>query len=187
MSESYFLSHVVLEHAKSFAGQLADALACFIPPKDQTPLSPEYDPSGHDTTRRNTAAEYFIAGLVRALELKAKLVLSRKRYKLVFFASGDKFDPEAMVRDTDTRSNSIPKRKRNRMGLPKRQEPDNEAPVRLCLFPALYSKEEEEHGKGEEIGVGISDCLVNCANITVSDADAIDRSYKVVVKAVVSI
>ncbi|KAB5583301.1 hypothetical protein GE09DRAFT_296074 [Coniochaeta sp. 2T2.1] len=149
MSESYFLSHVVLEKAKSLAGQLADALACFIPPKDRTPLSLEYDPPGHETTGRNPAADDFIPGLVRALELKAKLILSRKRYKVVFFVSGDKFDPEAMVRDTDTRSNSIPRRKRNRMGLFKRHETDNEPPVRLCLFPALYSKEEEEHDTGE--------------------------------------
>ncbi|KAB5511378.1 hypothetical protein GE09DRAFT_1272229 [Coniochaeta sp. 2T2.1] len=97
MSESYFLSHVVMENARTLAGQLADALACFVPPKNQTPPSLEYDrPPGHDTTGRNPAAEDFIAGLARALELKAKLVLSRKRYKLVFFVSGDKFDPEAM-------------------------------------------------------------------------------------------
>lgn len=182
MSESYFLSHFVLEDAKTLAGQLADALACFIPPKEQTPLSIEYDTPGH-----NAAADDFIPGLVRALELKAKLILSRKKYKVVFFVSGDRFDPEAMVRDTDTRSNLIPSRKRNRMGLSTRQETDNEAPVRLCLFPALYSKDEEDHDIGEGIGVGISDCLVNYANFTVSDADAIDGTYKVVVKAVVSV
>ena len=173
----------MMKDAKTLAGQLADALACFMPPKDrQTPPSLEYDAPGY-----NPAAEDFIPGLVRALELKAKLILSRKSYKVVFFVSGDKFDPGAMVRDTDTRSNSIPRRKRNRMGLYKPQETDPKATVRLCLFPALYSKEAEDHDKGEGIGVGISDCLVNCANVSVSGADAMDGSYKVVVKAVVSV
>jgi hypothetical protein len=167
----------VTEKAKTLAGELADALACFIP-------SVENDPPGQDATD-NPAAEFFVDGLVRALKLKANLVLRHKRYKLVSFVSGDKFDPEAMVRDTDTSSNFLPKRKRSRMGLPKLHEANNEAPVRLCLFPALYSKKEEEPDRGEGLAVGLTDCLANCANFVVGDADTIDGSYKIVVKAVV--
>ena len=185
MSESSHLPQVVKENARILAGELLDALACFISPEDEKPPSVQDGLSGDDASG-DSAAEIFTECLVRALQLKASLVLSRKRYKLVFFVPGDKFDGTVMMPDTDRYSNFLPRRKRNRMGLPKRCEVDGERAVRLCLFPALYCKGEEGHDGDEGIGVGIEDCLVNFANFDVGGADGIGP-YKVVVKAVVSV
>ena len=127
MSQDYFEHHILQPTAKTLSDKLCNALGRLISPNDQTmagaepdglfPAPAEAAHSSHSTTTttttttdENPVAKVFTEAFVRALRLKQGLLLSRSKYKLVFFRPGDVFDPDTMMREGDGYSALVPAR-----------------------------------------------------------------------------
>lgn len=170
MSKEYFKSHILLSEVRELAGQLWRTLTPLMSSNNQSigsASSQNPSPSEHDHP-----SEYFHEGFNRALTLKAGLLLSRRRYKLVFFKPGDKFNADTMTRDGEYNPFA-------RWKPPKRAE--TEMAIKLCLFPALYSGPEDRQ---HSTGVNARECVVKYHNFIPDKTDAQGLDY-VVVKAVV--
>ncbi|KAH6842479.1 hypothetical protein B0I37DRAFT_382019 [Chaetomium sp. MPI-CAGE-AT-0009] len=196
ISEQYFVSHILQSSAKSLANKLYNALAHFISPNDDTMIGAEPEDGSvalaeeaHLSHIENPVASLFTEALVRALALKQELALSRTKYRLVFFQPGDLFNAENMIADGDGDSAFIPIRalgKDARKAWPRSRHMENGTRIKLCLFPALYSKRREEVTAEFGIGVDVRNCVVDCDNfITDDQTDVGDGSFSLVVKGVV--
>src|SRR5690348_12526552 len=83
---------LVDESARVSAGELYDTLKHLLPSSNHTNIATMAYGS------MPTASEFFIPTFDRAMKLKAELLLSDGKYKLVFPCPGDTFCPETMVR-----------------------------------------------------------------------------------------
>ncbi|GAB1316044.1 hypothetical protein MFIFM68171_06254 [Madurella fahalii] len=191
MSGGYFKSHILQTTAKILSDQFCNALAHLILPNDQTMVGAEPDglfpADGHPSHAENPVAKVFTEAFVRALKLKQGLVLSRSKSKLVFFGPGDVFDPDTMIRDGDGYSAFVPPRALGKKfkGWPRQRQAEENSSIKLCLFPALYSRPEGELTKDYGIGVSVRNCLVDCDNFVTDDADVGKGGFSLVVKGVV--
>ncbi|KAL2022213.1 hypothetical protein VTK56DRAFT_5823 [Thermocarpiscus australiensis] len=197
ISEEYFVSHILQTSAKSLANQLYNALAHLISPNDDTmigntepddgSLFPATEPP--PSYPEHPVASLFTEAFVRALTLKQELVLSKAKYRLVFFQPGNLFNADIMIRDGDGDSAFVPMSalgKEARKNWPKPRHVEKESRIKLCLFPALYSRRKEEVTAAFGIGVDVRNCLVDCDNfITGDQVDVGDGSFSLVVKGVV--
>ena len=135
---------------------------------------------------KSPVAKAFFGAFFRALQLKQNLALSRSKYKLVFFVPGDRFDPDTMTRDGDGESAFVPERvKRRHHGWPRLPAVAADSTVKLCLFPALYSKPERELTYDSGSGVALKDCLVKSGNFVRGNADMGLDGFDLLVRAVV--
>lgn len=189
ISEGYFVSRILQTSAKSLANKLSNALAHLISPNDDTMIGAELE-DGSLSSVENPVANLFTEAFVRALTLKQELVLLKTKYRLVFFQPGDLFNADTMIRDGDGDSAFVPTRalgKEARKDWPRPRHMEKNSRIKLCLFPALYSKRKEEPTTAEfGIGVDVRNCLVDCDNfITDSQTDVGDGSFSLVVKGVV--
>lgn len=132
-----------------------------------------------------SANEIFHECFLRALTLKYKLALSNKKYKLVFFKPGDWFDADTMTRNGDISDHSTPRRKDSRADAYRKHEAQNKCPIKMCLFPALYSGPDIKHDLNRSVGLGIDHCLVEYYNFEADEAGENTQGFTLVVKAVV--
>ncbi|KAK4442554.1 hypothetical protein QBC34DRAFT_363502 [Podospora aff. communis PSN243] len=163
--DSYSHSHFFTDTARSLSSTIVSALAHLISP------------------HTDIASDTFVEPILRALKLKANLVLTRKRYTLVFPQPGDRFGPTTMIRDGESHRrvpppgrSAIGARMKKGQRLPSRAVNGGEegrARVKLCLFPGLYveaKRDENEDGggtfRGKQSGVGfhVRNVLVECEN-----------------------
>lgn len=135
------------------------------------------------------SGEIFVPAFELALKLKSKLLLSKTRYKLVFYKPGDLFDPESMTRDGDGVTEEVmSKYSRGIPGLLKRGTAENQSEIRLCIFPALYSGLEDggENNLDAETD-SIDRCIVNSSQLMEDGSSVGLQEFDLVVKAVVGI
>ncbi|KAK4240613.1 hypothetical protein C8A03DRAFT_31320 [Achaetomium macrosporum] len=204
MSEAYYQTHILQASAKTLSTKFSSALAHLLSPNDQTTagaepdgLFPSHCSSGSSSsshhTEENPVAKVFNEAFARALTLKQDLVvLSRSTYKLVFFRPGDVFDPHTMMRDGEGYRAFAPARARAREkkvaeDLRDQRRAEGEGSrVKICLFPALYSRPEREL-TGDDYGVGacVTNCLVDCDNFVADEPDTGEGMFSLVVKGVV--
>jgi hypothetical protein len=146
-------------------------------------------PQEEDQLKRqpeNPVSKLFSEAFVRALTLKQQLVLSRNKYKLVFFRPGDRFDRDAMIGDGDGYSAFVPERVKRKMnGWPRQRRVANDSRIKLCLFPALYARAEGELTQDYGVGVTVKNCLVECDNFVRDRTDVRVEGFTLVVKGVV--
>ncbi|KAH8900615.1 hypothetical protein GQ53DRAFT_740611 [Thozetella sp. PMI_491] len=119
-----------------------------------------------------------------ALNLKARLVLCRKRFQLVFFQPGTPFDTTTMYKNSAALGEDV-RRIRHKPPLfnSKVNTSNNEHhSVRLCIFPALYECPLPEISDEYPIGGEVESCVVECQEF-VSGGDL--EGYVLVAKAVV--
>ncbi|KXX74365.1 hypothetical protein MMYC01_209542 [Madurella mycetomatis] len=191
MSEGYFKSHILPTTAKALSETFCNALAHIISPNDQTMVGAEPDglfPAGvHASQTENPVATVFSETFVRALKLKQDLMLSRNKYKLVFFRPGDVFDSDTMIRDGDGYSAFTPARALGKKSKdwPRQRQAEGNSNIKLCLFPALYSRPEEGLTGDYGIGVSVRNCLVDCDNFITDDDGSGEGELSLVVKGVV--
>lgn len=191
MSERYFQSHILPTTAGGLSERFCSALAHLISPNDQTMVGAEPEglfPAEADASHtENAVATVFAEAFARALKLKQGLVLSRNKYKLVFFRPGDVFDPDTMMRDGDGYSAFTPARALGKKwkGWPRQRQAGDSSSIKLCLFPALYSSPEEGLTGDYGIGVSVKNCLVDCGNFVTDGADSGEDVFSLVVKGVV--
>ncbi|KAK3292017.1 uncharacterized protein B0H64DRAFT_408729 [Chaetomium fimeti] len=196
ISEGYFVSHILQTSAKSLANKLYNALAHLISPNDDTMIGAE--PEGgsvfpaeeaHSSNIERPVASLFTEAFTRALTLKRELALLKTKYKLVFFRPGDLFNTDTMIRDGDGDSAFVPKRalgKEVRKDWPRPRYMEKNSRIKLCLFPALYSRRKEELTAEFGIGVDVQNCLVDCDSFIADDqVDVGDGSFSLVAKGVV--
>ncbi|SPO06111.1 uncharacterized protein DNG_08800 [Cephalotrichum gorgonifer] len=124
-----------------------------------------------------------------ALQLKAQLLLSRAKYKLVFHRPGVLFDPDTMVRDGDTPNQVLRRPGGGRAAPPRRSCMEVEILVRLCLFPALYYRldggSEGEEETELQVEAGFDRYVLDRGNFVRDEDSHGTRGYALVVKAVV--
>jgi hypothetical protein len=182
--------------ARSLANKLSHTLAHLISPNDDTMIGTEpvdghlFPPEeAHASDIGNPVASLFTEAFTRALKLKRDLVLLKTKYKLVFFPPGDLFNAEMMTREGDVDSAFIPKGalgKETRKDWPRPRDMEMGSRIKLCLFPALYSRRKEEVTPEFGIGVNVRNCLVDCDNfIGDNEVDVGDGRFSLVAKAVV--
>jgi hypothetical protein len=181
ISETYFQSKVLVEGAETLATRLCDTLSPIMLPDEtlggQTsqPL-PSTNQHEHilGTMSRNSARDYFIQPFLWALQLKAQLLLSTNKYRLVFFHPGTKFHPGTMIRDFDADEHFIPKMKVRKSHQKPGQGVEPETAVKLCLFPALYSIPVQRQDQEQSVGVRIEHCVVDYDNFIRDDNEGLD-------------
>ncbi len=185
MSKAEFTSHIH-RHAATLSETFGNAIAHLIPPNEQTmtqskPYGPF--PGTGDDDPKSPVAQAFLGAFDQALKFKRSSVLSGKKYKLVFFAPGDRFNPDTMTRKGDGWSAFVPERVR-RMKKPKGWPKDlviaTESTIKLCIFPGLYSKPDREL-RQDGVGVAVNSCLIDCDNFVRDESDG----FTLVAKAVV--
>ena len=192
------MSHVLPTLAKSLANKLYHTLAHLISPNDDTMIGIEPEngnlfpaEEAQSSDIENPVATLFIEAFTRALTLKRDLVLLKTKYKLVFFPPGDLFNADIMSREGDVDSAFIPKRALSKQATkdwPRPRDMETGSRIKLCLFPALYSRRKEELTAEFGIGVDVRNCLVDCENFIANDeVDVGDGSFSLVAKGVVLI
>jgi len=132
-------------------------------------------------------SEVFEQAFARSLALKARLLLSGGKYKLVYCFPGDVFDPQTMMRDGDTKDQFIPRGELGKGGpLAGQPEAGPGAAVRLCLFPALYLESDGRSAQAKGAGARAERCVIDYHNVVAAELkeDASVGSV-LVVKAVV--
>ncbi|KAK1760103.1 hypothetical protein QBC47DRAFT_366392 [Echria macrotheca] len=173
--DSYSHAHLFTNTAHSLSSKIVGAIAHLLSSPNNTDIASD------DT---------FVEPILRALKLKANLVLTRKRYALIFPQPGDCFDATSMLRDGESHRQvpAPPGRSviaaaagmRNGQRLHQRSvdgEGEGRDRVKLCLFPGLHvyvdteSGGENEDGDGSfkglgqsGVGVKVGTCLVQCEN-----------------------
>jgi len=177
-SNSYFHSKILVKTASDLSLSLANALQGVLSPSDDTMLGADLEPDPfcpqtpatptqedrNQTEPRSLVAMAFEEHILRALKLKANLLLARSKYKLVFPHPGHRFDATTMVRDGESQRTGSRFAQLNgkRNG---EQELQGRLKVKLCLFPGLYVRREEVlSGKEYGVGVNVRNCLVECDN-----------------------
>ncbi|KAL2193642.1 hypothetical protein P885DRAFT_63838 [Corynascus similis CBS 632.67] len=197
ISEEYFTSHILQDTAKSLSGKLYEALAHLISPKVDTLIGADLGDGNLFAEKElcspnteNPVANFLTEAIVRALELKQELVLSRSKYKLVFFNPGDVFDPQTMIKDGGEESAFIPIRtliKKARKDCLGQRHKDENTRIKLCLLPTLYSKPKKNLTADFGVDVNVGNCLLDCANfITNGDQMGMeDGSFSLIVKGLV--
>ncbi|KAK4243272.1 hypothetical protein C7999DRAFT_18360 [Corynascus novoguineensis] len=197
ISEEYFTSHILQATTKSLAGKLYEALAHLISPNDDPFIGADLEngdlfaeKEAHSPNTENPVANLFTEAIVRALELKQELVLSRSKYKLVFFNPGDVFDSETMIKDGGGESAFIPIRaltKNTRKDCLGQRCKDENTRIKLCLFPALYSRPKKDLTAEFGVEVNVGNCLLDCANFITNENQmgTEDGSFSLIVKGLV--
>lgn len=194
MSEAHFTSHILQDAATTLSEIFCTALTPLVSPNNQTivgaepysPSSPEEEDQLLKRQPESPVSELFAEAFVRALTLKQQLVLSRNKYKLVFFSPGDRFDPDTMIGDGDGYSAFVPERVKRKMnGWPRQHPVADDSRIKLCLFPALYSRAEGELTQEYGVGVTVKNCLVECDNFVRDRTDVQVEGFTLVVKGVV--
>ncbi len=179
ISEKYFESHI-LDHAQRCADQFCQALSPQIFSSGQTVRrsdSPSQYRRPTPSTPGFSARDLFHEAFVCALRLKDELLLSRRKYRLVFFRPDDKFCPTTMAQDGDLPDYVRPGK--NGVGPAKKLE---DGKIKFCLFPALYSGLEEKIDSIHTNIVDIEHCAVDYRNF---ETDRDIQGLTLVSKAVV--
>ncbi|KAL2131320.1 hypothetical protein VTI74DRAFT_5259 [Chaetomium olivicolor] len=191
MSEAYYKSHILQTTAKMLSSKFSRALAHLISPNDQTMVGAELDglfPAEDQSSHtEDPVAKVFADAFVRALKLKQSLVLSRSKYKLVFFSPGDMFDSDTMIRDGEGYRAFAPARAlgKNLRDWRRQRQVEENLRIKLCLFPALYSRPEGDLTRDYGVGVSVRNCLVDCDNFVTDGTDIRKGALSLVVKGVV--
>jgi hypothetical protein len=167
---SYFHSHLLTNTARSLSSKIVHAIANLISSVTEPPHT-------------DTNSDIFVEPILHALKLKANLILTRKRYTMVFPQPGDTFDHITMIPNGQSQRqvpppgqfavNSRTKKVERLHHRSWNGEAEEGARVKLCLFPGLsvYAERDEEEdevrsfrGKQSGVGVNVRNCLVQCDN-----------------------
>ncbi|KAK4170973.1 hypothetical protein QBC36DRAFT_250419 [Triangularia setosa] len=208
--DSYFQSHILTKNARSLSSKLVSVIAGLICSSDETAIDaspttlpgqrPHHLPTAQPHTETSNAiVDYFIEPIFRALKLKANLLLTRSKYTLVYPRPGDRFNPATMVRNGESQHapRFAPRKGRDvghgqvdvqRSGHGVKVGGGVEE-VKLCLFPGLYAKREEEILERQYgVGVNVRNCLIECSNFVNNlerEDDDETQGFLSVVRAVV--
>lgn len=196
MSETYFTSHIFQDAATVTSAAFCEVLTPLVPPNDvsmsDTAPIAQFLPEHEGKTTRQPGVslpELFSEAIVRSLTLKQNLTLSRTKYQLVFFRPGQQFDPQSMIRDGEGYSAFDPAQMRGkRNSWPGLKPLADGARISLCVFPALYSKDEEDlETLRDRLGVTVTSCLVKSDNFVRDATDIPGEGFELVVKGVVMV
>jgi hypothetical protein len=184
-----YASRILQDTAKYLLDRFCKALAHVISPNNVTNLGA--GPACLQSPAAESAVdpEHMVAGVfseafVRALQPKHNLVQSRSKYKLVFFKPGERFDLDTMRCDNDGWSAFAPVRARKKMSGWTKQ-PEDGTRIKLCLFPALYSRPVRKPTRDFGTGLDVRSCLVESDNFVRDDADIGSNGFVLIVKAIV--
>ncbi|KEZ39239.1 hypothetical protein SAPIO_CDS9910 [Scedosporium apiospermum] len=191
ISEPYFESDFLVKAVKDFTDRFCKELSNCM--RQDNPIARKLGTGSVPPVERDPApvqdilsGEIFVPAFELALKLKSKLLLSKTRYKLVFYKPGDLFDPESMTRDGDGVTEEVmSKYSRGSLGLLKRGTAENQSEIRLCIFPALYSG--LEHGGENNLDAetdSIDRCIVNSSQLMEDGSSVGLQEFDLVVKAV---
>lgn len=189
MAEAYFQTHYI-EHtagllAENLCGPLSRLMMMTSNIRATGGVRPSEPPSPPRSVDSGPLSEVFIQAFVHALQLKAKLLLSPHKYKLVYFRPGDRFRPDRMVRDADTGDLPNP---RTRGKIPFRHsksETAREVPIKLSLFPALYLVPGETNNFEQSFENDFRRCLIDHQKFITDAVGEAGEGAVLVVKAVV--
>lgn len=174
MEEDHFKSKILPDKAKKLAAKLYYSLRPLMAAHDQSTLG--FCPT-----------DLFLDTLLCSLELKSKLLLSGKTFKLVYFYPGDTFDPENMMQDGDTSEHLMQMKGGRKKGLSIKGGTGPSKEVKLCIFPALYMEPNGPRGFGLGLGTvaNLDRWLVGYDNIHAGSSAGDLQELVLVVKAVV--
>ncbi|KAI0972611.1 hypothetical protein F4678DRAFT_428755 [Xylaria arbuscula] len=175
LSDPFFVERLVPEKSRDLALETFQLL---------TQWNPSENKSQHPShAARIPKNELFQPVLTKALNLKARLLLSRSRYTFVFPAVGTEFDPTTMQRHRyDQRSSSV----QTVPDDPLIQAEPKVKLVKLCLFPALYAypmTADKEVLRSTKADLGGH--LVDYHNFVVANGESITGEAVMVSKGVV--
>ncbi|KAH8900855.1 hypothetical protein GQ53DRAFT_835712 [Thozetella sp. PMI_491] len=145
ISGKYFQDTILEESAWTLATRLYDSLKALNSPGDDItgdPMSLTSSAELGSVTADSIvspAVDGFQLAFRKALWLKSNLILSTKKYKVVFFSPGDTFNRETMYLDGEVPDYSAASSNRQRPVLLGQAEDRQIHRIKLCVFPALYS------------------------------------------------
>lgn len=178
MEKSHFDTYL-LEESRRASSEVCDALRPMVP-LDNAAHNDSFQDVG-----KSSMAEKFEQGVKLALQLKAKLLLSHGKYKLVFYKPGDKFWPDTMMKDGDLPDQILPRNPSGQKSFKKGQTSQKPIPIRLCLLPALYYDSSAGQAKDHSAGIDIMQCVVNYRNFVCDKEEEDAKGLVLVAKAVV--
>jgi hypothetical protein len=124
---------------------LSELLAPFFPRGTPNTLSDGFPTWGQNEEEAKASQSLCQHFFERALRLKVNILLTGKRYEMRTFAAGTKFNSAEMRAET---------RKGGPISISNRK---NAGPVKLCLFPALYSYPVHYLPSGDQVGAETSE------------------------------
>jgi len=148
-----FQEHVLVDKSKELTARFLEPLAPFLPH-----TSPDSVMSEIATGDENNEDNIVLLGrmlFLKALKLKADLMLTTNLYETRMFEPGTQFNPTYMIAERKDGSRLT--------GLNKKID----RKVKLCLFPALYSYDAKPLPETDWVDVGnvnISEIVVQCRN-----------------------
>ena len=166
---AHFQNHTLTEAAGATAADLCDSIGHLISQEDST--------LGEGSSQA-ILVDLFTQAILRALDLKAKLLLSRRKYRLVFFKPGESFRADTMIWSGDAQEQFTLIRKSK--GLGSKGNMASGVSIRLCSFPALYSVLEE----GGDPLSGVEGSTADYRNF-VTPGTSVSHGDSLVVRAVV--
>ncbi len=134
--------------------------------------------------------EFFQPIFARVLAMKAKLLLSKSHYALVFPATGAEFNPETMRRHTWRYDGYNPLGSRAQPDLDESsvQLKEEAERIKLCLFPALYAYQKPpDEGSLPSLKIDAKRHVVNYRNFFVTDGESTMGEPTIISKAIVQL
>ena len=197
MSGKYFRDEFLATAANRIAVQLCDTLRRLVS-SDQGPIDEEEDedaflpdaPGQDEEINMSARADaldstHFVEGILCALKLKARLLLCRRQCILVFPKPGDRFDINKMARNGVYDDQMVPRKRKSRGSLIEGSAQDTVEPLKLCLFPALYSRVVNHQDVDHVVEADIGRCLVDYKNFLGDQQESGTSGFQLAIKALV--
>ncbi|KAI0903844.1 hypothetical protein F4823DRAFT_250452 [Ustulina deusta] len=181
-SDRYFLDEMIPAKSRDLANEIYQLLV-------------EWNYHQGQTQHLGLAAsvpknEFFQPIFARVLAMKAKLVLSKSHYALVFPATGAEFNPETMRRHTWRYDGYNPLDSRAQPDLDESsiQLKEEAERIKLCLFPALYAYQKPpDEGSLPSLKIDTKRHVVNYRNFFVTDGESTMGEPTIISKAIVQL
>ncbi|OCL14978.1 hypothetical protein AOQ84DRAFT_420473 [Glonium stellatum] len=137
INENHFQTEIIPERAEELAIRLSQTLTPFYPHASMSPLPDGFYTWGQ-TEEDHQQRRYKVINLFEnALKLKADLILKAQEYELVTPVPGTVFDAMSMRVDWE-------------LDIDVKSYPGGRPRIQLCLFPALFSYDNNSQAAGKE-------------------------------------
>ena len=175
INEKHFKTELIPEKAEELAIRLSQVLTPFYPHAPTSPLPDGFQTWGQTEEEHQERRAKVISLFENALRLKADLILKEEEYELVTPTPGALFDVVSMHVDWESDTGVDP-------------HFNGRSQIQLCLFPALFSYNDDSQAADREEGAAMNKDLphmtVQYQNF-VQRSDAERRRAKLISKAVV--
>lgn len=143
INEKHFKTELIPEKAEELAIRLSQALTPFYPHELTSPLPDGFQTWGQTEEEHQERRAKVIGLFENALRLKADLILKEEEYELATPMPGALFDAASMHVDWESDT-----------GVDSRF--NGRSQIQLCLFPALFSYNDDSQAAGREEGAAMN-------------------------------